>query len=704
MDSEAACSTNCLPAGVQIGEYRVLDVIGEGGFGIVYKARDLSLDREVAIKEYMPSALAGRQSSHQVHVRSQHRGAFDAGLRSFINEARLLARFSHPTLVHVYRFFEAGGTAYMVMRHYEGQTLGRVLQASSGRIGQAQLSTLLAPLLDVLEVLHAEDCFHRDIAPDNIFVQRDGSPVLLDFGAARRIIGDMTQALTMVLKPGFAPIEQYVDDGAMPQGAWTDIYQVGALIHQAATGRTPATSVARMVTDPMQPLTSEQVPGYSDAFLQGMQKALAVRPQDRPQSIAELRSLLGLSAENRVAPAPVEPSPIYIPISTPAAVQAAMASESASAQAPRFLPITETYVPAPTPQVAPVATVMPVAPVTPVTPVTPVLPVAPVATVPPVAPASPAPSTPAAMAAPQTAPQTAPQSAPQAFAADPMGLGNGPYIDIDQALPGMPAPQATVQAPAPASAPAPVPEPPAAAPAAQGKPAAAQPPAAGAQAAPKARRSSIAVPLGIGALVLAAIAGGGMLWYDHSQDQARAKTLAARDSLAWQQAQSQSSLARLQDYLDSFPEGQHRTEAQALLQQLINEASLASTEQVQPMTSPEQQAALPEIAPSQPEQSTPVAPVTVATGSEPLPTEPPKTEARPVKPAAATGKVVFRVVPWGYVSVNRAPARTSPPLTQMELPEGEYRIDISNPGAASTVTKTITVTKGESVTVNHLFE
>ncbi|MDR3018904.1 MAG: protein kinase [Delftia acidovorans] len=693
MDSEAACSTNCLPAGVQIGEYRVLDVIGEGGFGIVYKARDLSLDREVAIKEYMPSALAGRQSSHQVHVRSQHRGAFDAGLRSFINEARLLARFSHPTLVHVYRFFEAGGTAYMVMRHYEGQTLGRVLQASSGRIDQAQLSTLLAPLLDVLEVLHAEDCFHRDIAPDNIFVQRDGSPVLLDFGAARRIIGDMTQALTMVLKPGFAPIEQYVDDGAMPQGAWTDIYQVGALIHQAATGRTPATSVARMVTDPMQPLTSEQVPGYSDAFLQGMQKALAVRPQDRPQSIAELRSLLGLSGDNRVVPAPVEPSPIYIPITTPAVVQAAMASESASGQAPRFLPITEIHVPAPTPQVAPVATVMPVAPATPM---------APVATVPPVAPASPAPGAPAAMAVPPMAPQ----SAPQPSAADPMGLDNGPYIDIDQALPGMPAPYTTVQATvqAPASAPATVPEQPATAPAVQGKPPAARPPAAGAQAAPKARRNSIAVPMAIGALVLAAIAGGGMLWYDHSQDQARAKTLAARDSLAWQQAQSQSSLARLQDYLDSFPEGQHRAEAQALLKQLLNEASLASTEQVQPMTSPEQQAALPEVAPSQPEQSAPVAPVTVATGSEPLPAEPPKTEARPVKPAAATGKVVFRVVPWGYVSVNRAPARTSPPLTQMELPEGEYRIDISNPGAASTVTKTITVTKGESVTVNHLFE
>jgi non-specific serine/threonine protein kinase len=676
MDSEAACSTNCLPAGVQIGEYRVLDVIGEGGFGRVYKARDLSLDREVAIKEYMPSALAGRQSSHQVHVRSQHRGAFDAGLRSFINEARLLARFSHPTLVHVYRFFEAGGTAYMVMRHYEGQTLGRVLEASSGRIGQAQLCALVAPLLDVLEVLHAEDCFHRDIAPDNIFVQRDGSPVLLDFGAARRIIGDMTQALTMVLKPGFAPIEQYVDDGAMPQGAWTDIYQVGALIHQAATGRTPATSVARMVTDPMQPLTSEQVPGYSDAFLQGMQRALAVRPQDRPQSIAELRSLLGLSSDIGAVPALAESSPIYIPITTPAAVQATMALQPAAVRAPGFLPITETFVPATAPQAAPMAAPAPTA--------TAPVPVAPSAS------AQPA----AAVAVPLVAPQTAPQSS----AADPMGLGNGPYIDIDQALPAVSASQAQDSGPAPA------PEQPAATPAVQGRPPAVQTPATGAQAAPKARRSVLVVPMLIGTLVLAAIVGGGVLWYDHSQDQARAKTLAARDSLAWQQAQSQSSLARLQDYLDSFPEGQHRTEAQALLKQLLNEASLASTEQVQPMSSPEQQAALPEMAPSQPEQSTPVAPVTVATGSEPLPTEPPRTEARPAKPAAATGKVVFRIVPWGYVSVNRAAARTSPPLTQMELPEGEYRIDISNPGAASTVTKTITVTKGESVTVNHLFE
>ncbi|WP_029412805.1 serine/threonine-protein kinase [Paracidovorax oryzae] len=293
MDKEFSGSANCLGPGVQVGEYRLNDVVGEGGFGIVYKARDLSLDRIVAIKEYMPATLAGRKDGNEVHVRSQHRGAFDAGLRSFINEARLLAKFSHPALVHVYRFFEANGTAYMVMQYYEGQTF-RSFLTQQHTVDEAWLSAVLVPILDVLEMLHAADCYHRDIAPDNIFLQESGMPVLLDFGAARRIIGDMTQALTMVLKPGFAPIEQYVDDGAMPQGAWTDIYQLGAVLYQAITGRPPATSVARMINDPLARLTPENCPGFSARFLHGVQNALAVKPQERPQSIAELRQLLGL--------------------------------------------------------------------------------------------------------------------------------------------------------------------------------------------------------------------------------------------------------------------------------------------------------------------------------------------------------------------------------------------------------------------------
>ena len=294
METELTGSANCLASGVQVGEYRLHGVVGEGGFGIVYRARDLSLDRIVAIKEYMPVTLAGRMSSNQIHVRSQHKGAFDAGLRSFINEARLLAKFSHPALVHVYRFFEANGTAYMVMRYYEGQTFRDFLSEQQNGLNERWLCAMLSPILDVLEMLHEADCFHRDIAPDNVFLQASGMPVLLDFGAARRIIGDMTQALTMVLKPGFAPVEQYADDGGMPQGAWTDVYQLGAMMYLAITGKVPTTSVARMISDPVQPLSPKDYPGYSARFLQGVHRALAVKPSDRPQSIAELKALLGI--------------------------------------------------------------------------------------------------------------------------------------------------------------------------------------------------------------------------------------------------------------------------------------------------------------------------------------------------------------------------------------------------------------------------
>ena len=301
VDRDMGGSANCLAPGVQVGEYRLLGAIGEGGFGIVYRAVDLALDRIVAIKEYMPSTLAGRKSTNQIHVRSQHRGAFDAGLRSFINEARLLAKFSHPALVHVYRFFEENGTAYMVMRYYEGQTLRAFLASHQGSVSQPWLEAMLSPILDVLEMLHAADCYHRDIAPDNVFLQDNGVPVLLDFGAARRIIGDLTQALTMVLKPGFAPIEQYVEDGTMPQGAWTDVYQIGAVIYLAITGKPPATSVARLINDPMPLLNAQNFPGYTQALYSGVQRALAVRPQDRIQSITELKGHLGIASFASVA-------------------------------------------------------------------------------------------------------------------------------------------------------------------------------------------------------------------------------------------------------------------------------------------------------------------------------------------------------------------------------------------------------------------
>ncbi|HET9643508.1 MAG TPA: serine/threonine-protein kinase, partial [Burkholderiaceae bacterium] len=190
-----------LPVGTRLGEFEITRVLGEGGFGIVYLALDHSLDRRVALKEYMPTALAARTAGAQVSVKSaRHRETFEAGMKSFINEAKLLAQFDHPSLVKVYRFWEANGTAYMVMPFYEGMTLKERLRQLNGPPDEAWLMSLLAPLTEALAVIHAEHCYHRDIAPDNILLLPDGRPLLLDFGAARRVIGDMSKALTVILK------------------------------------------------------------------------------------------------------------------------------------------------------------------------------------------------------------------------------------------------------------------------------------------------------------------------------------------------------------------------------------------------------------------------------------------------------------------------------------------------------------------------
>nr|WP_316643612.1 serine/threonine-protein kinase [uncultured Roseateles sp.] len=296
--SSAGDSGNALPVGTYLGEFELTSVLGEGGFGIVYLAWDHSLERRVALKEYMPAALAARTGDTQVQVKSQrHRDTFEAGRKSFVNEAKLLAQFDHPSLVKVYRFWEANGTAYMVMPFYEGITLKDKLRELGAPPDEAWLMTLLAPLTEALAVIHAESCFHRDIAPDNvILLNSTGKPLLLDFGAARRVIGDMTQALTVILKPGYAPVEQYAEAPNMKQGPWTDVYALAASVHFAILGRTPPTSVGRLMSDSYVPLTEAAEGRYSLQFLQAMDKALRVRPEERTQTIAELRADLGLGA------------------------------------------------------------------------------------------------------------------------------------------------------------------------------------------------------------------------------------------------------------------------------------------------------------------------------------------------------------------------------------------------------------------------
>jgi serine/threonine protein kinase len=296
-----------LRVGARLGEFEITQRIGEGGFSIVYLAMDHSLDRTVALKEYLPSSLATRVGSTQVQPRSQrYRDTFEAGLKSFVNEAKLLASFDHPSLVKVYRFWEANGTAYMVMPFYQGATVKETVRAMPRPPDEDWLLTLLGPLTEALMVIHAERCYHRDIAPDNvILLAHSAKPLLLDFGAARRVIGDMTQGLTVILKAGYAPVEQYAEIPGMKQGPWTDVYALAAVVYWAITGSTPPASVGRMLSDSFVPLARCAAGRYSTRFLETIDRALLVRPEQRTQTIAAFRDELGLTAAG-VAHAPLQ--------------------------------------------------------------------------------------------------------------------------------------------------------------------------------------------------------------------------------------------------------------------------------------------------------------------------------------------------------------------------------------------------------------
>ncbi len=312
---------NALPPGAHLAEFELLRVLGEGGFGIVYLAHDHSLQRRVAIKEYMPASLAMRAGAQEVVVTAdKHRAVFSAGLDSFINEARLLAQFDHPSLLKVYRFWRANGTAYMVMPYYEGSTLKQKLREAGTAPDERWLMALLASLTEALAVVHAEHCLHRDIAPDNILLLADsGRPLLLDFGAARQVIGDATQALTAILKPGYAPVEQYAEVPSLKQGPWTDIYALCAVVYAAVTGSKPPVSVGRTVVDSCVPLVQAAAGRYSQRFLQAIDTGLQVLPDGRPASVQALRQALGLEGQATGAAAMPALSP---PAATPPAAAA----------------------------------------------------------------------------------------------------------------------------------------------------------------------------------------------------------------------------------------------------------------------------------------------------------------------------------------------------------------------------------------------
>lgn len=306
--------THLEPGTILQAKYQIKHALGQGGFGITYLATDLNLEVPLAIKEYMPQDLATRtQGTTQVSIHSGNlREHYDDGLKKFLLEARTLARFeSHPNIVSVRDYFEANRTAYFVMNYIEGITLKEFIRENGGKITVDQALSVFIPVLDALREVHGYDVLHRDISPDNIFMTAKGQIILIDFGAARQSVSNKEHSMSIILKPGYTPEEQYRSKGQ--QGPWTDIYAVGATFYRAITGQMPLESLDRLVEDDLVPPSALGVdipPSLEAALLRSM----AVRAADRFQNAADFQSAL-LGSDTGA----VHPSPQSLPATPPAA-------------------------------------------------------------------------------------------------------------------------------------------------------------------------------------------------------------------------------------------------------------------------------------------------------------------------------------------------------------------------------------------------
>ena len=290
-----------LSPGHVINEYRFDKLLGVGGFGLTYLATDQNLDLPVAIKEYLPADIALRDDDSSIRPSSpENSETFHWGLTRFLDEARTLATFRHPNIVRVMRYFKANATAYMVMEFVQGASLSEWIKTRRP-LPQVEMEKIILPLVEGLGVIHKSSYLHRDVKPGNIYIRQDGSPVLLDFGAARSTAGG--GELTAVVSPGYAPVEQYSESSV--QGPWTDLYAVGGVMYWMVTGNKPVDATARLRNDPQVPA---RVAGdrsiYTGAFLANIDWALNPDERQRPQSSAEFLALLGGSPP---APKPNDP-------------------------------------------------------------------------------------------------------------------------------------------------------------------------------------------------------------------------------------------------------------------------------------------------------------------------------------------------------------------------------------------------------------
>jgi len=302
---------NALPLGSRLLEYRLEAVLGAGGFGMTYLGWDTHLEKHVAIKEYLPTDLVVRALDGSIMpITGELKGEFEWGLERFIQEARTLARFSHPHIVRVNRYFQANGSGYMVMDYENGESLHQMLRRGE-KPDERKLTGILMPLLDGLQAVHAEGFLHRDIKPSNIFVRASGSPVLIDFGASRQAVSGATRSLTSVLTPGYAPLEQYSRDGH--QGPWSDIYAMAGVIYRVLTDQNPPDAVSRMKSDPIPGKLAAARGRVSAPFLRAVEWALALDEKGRPQSVPEWRNALeGRAAAPAAARIELQSAPTVI--------------------------------------------------------------------------------------------------------------------------------------------------------------------------------------------------------------------------------------------------------------------------------------------------------------------------------------------------------------------------------------------------------
>jgi non-specific serine/threonine protein kinase len=675
MDVKIAAPLSALPVGAVLQEYEITGVIGEGGFGIVYRARDIHLNREVAIKEYMPPALASRNADLSIAILTgKHKSTFDIGLRSFIAEAKLMAQFKHPVLIDILRFWQQNQTAYMAMPFYDGPTLKALIASGEVVVNEKWVRALLEPLLDGLARMHETSCYHRDISPDNILVlSESGSPILLDFGAARRIAAELTQGITVILKPGYAPVEQYTDDPSILQGPWTDIYGLAAVCRHAITSKSLVASVTRLMRDPLEPLESLRPPGFSIEFLRAIDKGLAVRPEDRPQSLDEFRALLAAgkrdllpsareaAISSATPPAPIAPSApskpelILVTKPSPAEVHARkpeavaepppMAAIPAARQAAKFQ-ADETVI---------LRAVLGATARGP-TPAKPVLP---------------------ELASPYTPPPTPALTTPTPTPT--LTKAASPKVATDSAVPTTTTTTTTVVQPNTAAV-SPLQR-------------------------PRTRAANYAL-IAIAGLIIASGAAVYVLLsqtatpaIDALRDGAPNVDIAAVNQAPQSAAASPSSAGAQTPNVATGQASQAPLPASSSVKNTPEPPINASTEAAVP----------PALSASKPVVVAAVTPP-LPNPSKQLPLDPSSlnrsgatTDIPAVKPLAIVGTLQLDIRPWGEVSINGQSRGVSPPMKQLSLPEGKYDVSVTNPGSQPYF-RVIEVFVGKTVSIRHEFQ